>query len=85
MKEIVVYTKAGCPPCLRAKALLASKGVAFTEIDAGSSAAVADDVARRSGRRTLPQIFADGLPLGGCDDIHDLDRSGRLDAALGLA
>jgi glutaredoxin 3 len=85
VKDVVIYTMAACGPCVRAKALLRRKGVPFREIDAGSDAGIAADVARRSGRMTLPQIFADGEPLGGSDDLHALEREGRLDAALGLS
>jgi glutaredoxin 3 len=40
---------------------------------------------RANGRRTLPQIFINGLPMGGCDDLMELDRSGSLNQLLGIA
>ncbi|QXM25520.1 glutaredoxin 3 [Elioraea tepida] len=85
MAEIEIYTTAWCPYCAAAKALLAKKGVPFREIDAPSgSAARAEAITRSGGRTTVPQVFVDGKPLGGYDDLAALDRAGRLDALLGV-
>lgn len=85
MAEVEIYTTFWCPYCSAAKALLAKKGVAFREIDApNGSPARAEAISRSGGRTTVPQIFVDGAPLGGYDDIAALDRAGRLDPALGL-
>jgi glutaredoxin 3 len=81
--NVEIYTWSTCPFCIRAKALLNKKGVGFTEycID-GDEAARAEMAARANGRRSLPQIFIDGVHVGGCDDLHALDRQGKLDAML---
>ncbi|MBF2083202.1 glutaredoxin 3 [Thermoleptolyngbya sp. C42_A2020_037] len=81
--NVEIYTWSTCPFCIRAKALLNKKGVDFTEycID-GDEAARAEMVDRANGRRSLPQIFIDGVHVGGCDDLHALDRQGKLDAML---
>ncbi len=85
MAEIEIYTTAWCPYCAAAKALLAKKGVPFREIDAPSgSAARAEAITRSGGRTTVPQVFVDGKPLGGYDDLAALERAGRLDALLGV-
>jgi glutaredoxin 3 len=83
MAKIEIYTWATCPYCLRAKTLLKSKGVEFTEyaID-GDEDARAKMSVRANGRRTVPQIFIDDQHIGGCDDIHALDADGKLDALL---
>ncbi len=84
MPNIEIYTQDFCPYCTRAKALLQQKGVTFNEIDApGGSAARMQARERSGGRTTVPQIFIDGTPVGGCDDLVALDRAGRLDALLG--
>lgn len=70
------------PHCKAAKALLAEKGVAFTEIDVDSDQAAATVMVARSGRQTVPQVFAGGRHLGGADDLKALDRSGQLDGLL---
>ena len=82
MAQVVIYTTNYCPYCTAAKALLRRKNVNFEEID------VTDDPARRaemeqlSQRWTVPQIFIDGLPIGGFDDINRLDLDGMLDPLL---
>ena len=82
---VEIYTQWGCPYCTRAKALLDSKGVAYTEIDATMDTNKRREmVERKPDARTVPQIFVDGQALGGCDDIHALDAQGKLDPLLGL-
>ncbi len=85
MAEVEIYTTEICPYCIRAKALLTRKGVAFHEIDVGGSRDLRDAMTRRAdGRHTVPQIFIDGHHVGGCDDLHALDSQGKLDRMLGL-
>jgi len=82
-KTIEIYTQDFCPYCARALKLLRGKGVAFTEIDApAGSAARAQAVERSGGRTSVPQIFVDGVAIGGCDEIVALDRAGKLDGIL---
>ncbi|OUC14299.1 MAG: glutaredoxin 3 [Alkalinema sp. CACIAM 70d] len=80
---VEIYTWQTCPYCIRAKLLLRWKGVAFTEykID-GNGAARVKMAERAHGRRTVPQIFINNVPIGGCDDLYALDRSGQLDGLL---
>jgi glutaredoxin 3 len=80
--RVEIYTRDFCGYCTRAKALLASKGVAFDEIRAGDDADKRREMIQRSQGATYPQIFINGRHVGGSDDIHDLDRAGRLDALL---
>lgn len=81
--KVEIYTWSTCPFCLRAKNLLNKKGVNFTEysID-GDEDARAKMAQRANGRRSLPQIFINDNHIGGCDDIHALDRQGKLDEML---
>lgn len=83
MAKIEIYTKATCPYCHRAKALLNSKGVSFDEIAIDGDADKREKMIARSGRSTVPQIFIDGQHVGGCDDLHALDARGGLDPLLG--
>lgn len=86
MAEVKIYTTLFCPFCWRAKALLKEKGVDFEEIDVTLSPG-----ARRcmmelaEGRHSVPQIFIDGHPIGGSDELAALEAAGELDAALALA
>ena len=83
MAEVVLYTKPGCPYCIRAMALLDRKGAAYTEIVASNDPAKkAEMIQRANGRATFPQIFINGDHIGGSDDLHALDREGKLDALL---
>jgi glutaredoxin 3 len=83
MPNIEIFTQAFCPYCARAIRLLTEKGVAFTEIDAPSGSAARKTAMERSGGKTsVPQIFIDGTPIGGCDDLIALNRAGKLDALL---
>jgi glutaredoxin 3 len=82
MASVTIYTKSWCPYCAAAKELLSRKGVAFTEIEITGNADVKDEMVKRSGRATVPQIFIGDRHVGGCDDLHALDRSGELDPLL---
>lgn len=83
MAKVTIYTTPLCPYCYRAKRLLDAKGVEYDEIDVSMDAnARSDMVQRAQGRTTVPQIFIDGQHVGGSDDLHALDRSGKLDPLL---
>lgn len=82
MAEVIIYTRDGCPYCVRAKALLEQKGVAYQEHNASLDPSVRQEMMARSGRNTFPQVFVNGQHLGGCDDIHALDAQGKLDSLL---
>ncbi len=82
MKPIRIYTTAWCPYCSRAKSLLERKGAAYDEIDVGMVPGARAEMEARSGRHTVPQIWIGDAHVGGCDDLHALERAGRLDALL---
>ncbi len=82
MATVVMYTTAYCPYCMQAKALLRHKGVAFEEVDVSADDALRDKMVRESGRRTVPQIFINGEPIGGFDELRALDAEGTLDQLL---
>ena len=82
MKPVEIYTTRTCPYCVAAKGLLTKKGVAFTDIDVGGDPALRAKMTQRAGRTSVPQIFIAGSHIGGCDDLHALDRAGKLDAML---
>jgi glutaredoxin 3 len=79
---VVMYSKSWCPYCQRASALLQRKGVQFEVIDIEAHPEQRDEMIRRSGRRTVPQIFIGERCVGGSDDIHQLDAAGALDPLL---
>ena len=86
MPHIKMYTTGYCPYCVRAKALLQSKGVgAIEEIRIDTDPAQREDMMRITGRRTVPQIFIGSTHVGGCDDLIALDKSGGLLPLLNAA
>lgn len=83
MATIEIYTTPICGYCHAAKRLLASKGASFVEIDVMTDPdRRAEMMQRAHGGRTVPQIFIDGTHIGGSDDLHALDRAGKLDPLL---
>ena len=83
MAEVTIYTRMMCGYCAAAKRLLDSKGVAYVEHDASFSPELRQEmIARANGRSTFPQIFIGDTHVGGSDDLHALERAGRLDALL---
>lgn len=80
--KITIYTTPWCPYCHAAKALLKRKGVGFDEIDARDPSIRQQMMLKSHGRYTVPQIFIGDEHVGGSDDIHELDRRGRLDPLL---
>ena len=80
--KVTVYTKDACPFCVRAKRLLAKKGVPFAEISVEGRDDLRDWLVEASGQRTVPQIFAGARSLGGYTDIEALDAKGKLDPIL---
>jgi glutaredoxin 3 len=84
MAKVEMYATAWCPYCARARALLGKKGIAFTEIDIDEEPRRRDEMIRRAGRTSVPQIFINGEHIGGSDEMAALDRAGKLDAKLGI-
>ncbi len=82
MPQVLIYSSDWCPYCIRAKQLLASKGVAFEEIRVDGQPALRSEMARKAGRTSVPQIWIDATHVGGCDDLYALERAGKLDALL---
>jgi len=81
--NVRVYTTNYCGYCRRAKALLASRGIPFQEIDVTNDDQARDELVERAeGRRTVPVIFFGEKPIGGYDELAYLDRKGELTPAL---
>ena len=81
-----MYVTATCPYCIAAERLLVDKGVAGIEkIRVDLEPQRRAEMAQKSGRRTVPQIWIGDTHIGGCDELHALDRSGKLDPLLAAA
>ncbi len=81
---ITLYTKDYCPYCVKAKNLLTSIGATYEEVDITSTPEVIIELAKKSGMRTVPQIFVWDTCLGGFDSINAMNNEGKLIAKLGL-
>ena len=79
---VTLYTTRFCPYCVRARRLLDNKGVDYTDIAVDAEPALRREMMERSGQRTVPQIWIGERHIGGCDELHHLERDGRLDALL---
>jgi glutaredoxin 3 len=79
---VLMYCKSWCPYCTQARELLKRKGVSVQEIDIEAQPSAREEMIRRSGRRTVPQIFIGEHHVGGSDDLHELESAGGLDALL---
>ncbi|NJL45188.1 MAG: glutaredoxin 3 [Leptolyngbyaceae cyanobacterium SM2_3_12] len=80
---VEIYTWSRCPFCIRAKALLDQKDVAYTEYCIDGDEIARDEMAERAhGRRSLPQIFINDYHVGGCDDLFALEAEDGLEPLL---
>jgi glutaredoxin 3 len=85
MPNVVIYTTAYCPYCIRARSLLDKKGVEYTDLRIDDNPALRPEmIEKASGRTSVPQIFIDDFHVGGFDDMAELDVDGELDQRLGL-
>lgn len=82
MPKITIYSSDYCPYCNMAKRLLTQKGVQFEEIGVDGDPRARAEMTRKSGQYTVPQIWIGDRHIGGCDDLHALDRAGGLDPLL---
>lgn len=77
-----MYCTAVCPYCVRAERLLLQKQIEVRKIRVDLDLEQREEMIRRTGRRTVPQIFIGNTHVGGCDDLFALDQRGELDALL---
>lgn len=83
MARVLMYTSGFCPYCAQAERLLRSKGVETIEkVRIDTDPQLRSEMMEKTGRRTVPQIYIDDFHVGGCDDLHALDREGKLDPLL---
>ena len=86
MAKVEMYTTMWCGYCARARNLLQRKGVDFEDIDVEADTSKRTEMVQRAGgRTTVPQIFIDGVHVGGSDELAALERAGKLDPLLGIA
>lgn len=82
MANVIMYSTSYCPYCMRAKQLLDSKEINYQDIAVDEYPEKRAEMVAKSGRSTVPQIFINNQPIGGCDDLYALESQGRLDQLL---
>ncbi len=85
MQKVLMYCTAICPYCIAAERLLASKGANIDKVRVDLEPNRRAEMAQKSGRRTVPQIWIGETHVGGCDELHALDDEGKLDPLLKAA
>jgi glutaredoxin 3 len=81
--SVTIYTRMMCGYCTAAKRLLEKKGISYVENDASFSPELRSEMIQRAnGRATFPQIFIGDRHIGGSDELHELERAGKLDKLL---
>ena len=84
MQKVTIYTTEYCPYCVRAKNFLKGEGIPFTEVNLEGKPEERAALAKRTGLRTVPQIFFGEELIGGCDDLLALDARGKMREKLGV-
>jgi glutaredoxin 3 len=82
MARVLMYATAACPFCQSAERLLLAKGAQIEKVRVDLEPERRAEMQKKSGRRTVPQIWIGERHVGGCDDLHALDRAGGLDPLL---
>jgi len=80
--SVVIYSTRFCPFCVRAKQLFDGKKISYKEIAVDNDPALRQEMMKKSGRHTVPQIWISDKHIGGCDELYALQRSGKLDSLL---
>ncbi len=80
--KVVMYGTAYCPYCSAARMLLKKKNIDYEDLSIMDDGERRAEMENKSGRRTVPQILIDDRPIGGFDDLYELDRRGELDRIL---
>ncbi len=84
MASVLIYTTQYCGYCFRALDLLDSLGIVYQQVPIDGSVSLRQEMINLSGRDTVPQIFIDGSPIGGCNELFALERSGQLDEIFNI-
>ena len=82
MAQVLIYSRSWCGFCKQAKSLLEQKGVPYDVIDIEQQPEKRGEMIELTGRTSVPQLFINQQPIGGCDDLMALNASGELDNLL---
>lgn len=79
---VTIYTLSSCGHCHRARLLLRSRGIEFSEVSGDGDRDFRRRLLQQTGGATVPQVVIDGEPIGGARELHELDRRGVLVARV---
>ena len=79
MNEITIYSSDSCTYCLRAKKLLENKGIKYKEVNLDHAPGQREEISKKTGMKTIPQIFIGEDCIGGFTELAALETSGELD------
>lgn len=82
--KVVIYGSEHCSYCTAARMLLKRKGIDYEDVLVSRDKERMQEMQKRSGQRSVPQIFIGDQAVGGFDELHALDKSGQLDQLLGI-
>ena len=78
--KVLIYSSSLCGYCYQAKALLKKRKISFQAIDVDEDFNKRKEmIAKSNGRTTVPQIFFGDIHIGGCDDLLNLEKIGKLE------
>lgn len=80
--SVEIYSSDYCPYCIKAKSLLQSKSVRYTEHKVDGKPKLRQQMQTKAGRSSVPQIWCGEVHIGGCDELFALERQGKLDTLL---
>ena len=78
MKDVIIYTTKTCPYCYKAKNLLISLEISYQEVSVDFNSKLRAEMASKAGKTSVPQIWFGEDHIGGCDNLHELQRTGNL-------
>lgn len=80
--NVQLFTTPYCPYCVAAKNLLDELSVAYNDTDVEGDFKLRQEITRKSGQRTVPQIWIDETHVGGYTDLVALHQGGELTKLL---
>ena len=82
MRKVTIYSMEVCTTCDRVKDLFEAREIPYEEIVMSPDSPEVDELAERSGMRTLPQVYVGAILVGGGQETMAAAGSGMLDDLL---
>ena len=79
---VIIYSTSWCPSCISANRLLDSKEIKYEEINIEEVDISREELIKIAGAATVPQIMINETPIGGFDNLLELEQNGELNKML---